>query len=378
MGRIWLSPPDVTPRDREMLLAALDSGWVSPAGPDLEAFESEIAKMCGRQYGIALSSGSAALHLGLLEAGVGRDDEVIVSTFTFAASANVVTYCGARPVFVDADADTWQMSPELLERAIVERRAAGARVAAVVIVDLYGQCADYDRILPVLDAHDVVLIEDAAEALGSSYRDRPAGSFGQSAAMSFNGNKIITSSGGGMLVTDDLVLAQRARYLATQAREPAPHYEHTEIGYNYRLSNLLAALGRGQLSDLDRRIKRREALYASYAAALDGIDGVEMMPIAGYGRPNYWLTCITIDPSITGVDRERVRLRLEDEDIESRPTWKPMHLQPVFRDAPAYVDGTSDRIFEHGLCLPSGSGMTDADQQRVIDLLVDTVRRDRG
>ena len=375
MRRIYLSPPDVTSNDREMLLAALDSGWVAPVGPDLDAFEREVAATCGRSHGVGLASGTAALHLALLDASVGPGDEVLVSTFTFAATANAVTYCGAKPVFVDADLSTWQMSPELLEQAIGARQAAGARVAAAIVVDLYGQCADYDRIVPLLDEGEISLIEDAAEAIGASYGQHQAGSFGRSAVLSFNGNKIITSSGGGMLVTDDQATATRARYLATQAREPMPHYEHTEVGYNYRLSNLLAAFGRGQLSDLDRRIGRRREINERYRTALAEIEGVEFMPIADYGEPNYWLTCITIDPATTTVDRETIRLHLEANDVESRPTWKPMHLQPVFSDAVSFIDGTSERLFDGGLCLPSGSSLDSGDQDRVIDLLREALCR---
>lgn len=368
MGRIWLSPPDVVGDDRERLIAALDSGWVAPVGPDLDAFEGEVAAACGRQHGVGLSAGTAALHLVLQELGVGPGDEVLVSTFTFAASANPVRYLGATPVFVDADPSSWQMSPDLLAEELEERRRQGRPAPrAAVVVDLYGQCADYDRIIPILDEHGVVLVEDAAEALGATYRGRPAGSFGAAAVVSFNGNKIITTSGGGMVVTDDEHLAARCRHLATQAREPAPHYEHVEVGYNYRLSNLLAAFGRGQLADLGRRVAHRRRVNQRYRDALDDLDGVGFMPEVDTGA-SCWLTCITIDPA-TGVTPEKVRLALEADDIESRPTWKPMHLQPVYAGAPARVDGTSDRIFATGLCLPSGSNLAAADQDRVIEHL---------
>jgi dTDP-4-amino-4,6-dideoxygalactose transaminase len=239
----------------------------------------------------------------------------------------------------------------------------------VVVVDAYGQCADYDRLLPVLGRFGVPLVEDAAEALGATYRGSPAGSFGPFAALSFNGNKIVTTSGGGMLLCADEAAAHRARYLATQAREPLPHYEHREVGYNYRLSNLLAAFGRGQLATLQQRIDRRQAINHRYREALDGLPGVSFMPVADYGKPNFWLTCITVDPDAAGTDRERLRLRLEEADIESRPTWKPMHLQPVFAGADRRVDGTSADLFERGLCLPSGSGMDDSQLERVIGAL---------
>lgn len=369
MSRIYLSPPDVNGLDRKLLLEAVDSNWVAPVGPDLDAFEAEVAAQCGRRFGVGLASGTSALHLALLELGVRPGDEVIVSTFTFAATANAVTYCGATPVFVDADEETWQISPALVAEAIKQRRQAGAHIAAAIVVDLYGQCADYDELLPLFEAASIPVIEDAAEALGATYRGRPAGSFGEAAVLSFNGNKIITTSGGGMLVTDDERLATRCRHLATQAREPAPHYEHVEIGYNYRLSNLLAAFGRGQLSDLDRRVERRRALYNRYEEALAPFHHLRFMPEAPYGTSTRWLTCLTIDPS-GGIDNDQIRLHLEVHDIESRPTWKPMHLQIAFNGAPAAVDGTSERLFRDGLCLPSGSGLTDDQQSKVISRLL--------
>lgn len=376
MGRIYISPPDVNGLDRRLLLEAIDSGWVAPVGPDLDLFERKTAQVCGRARGVGLSSGTAGLHLALRELGVGPGDEVLVSDFTFVATANAVVYCGATPVFVDADQSTWQVSPVLLARAVQERqRAVGTAPKAAVVVDLYGQCADYDAIAPVLENAGVLLVEDAAEALGASYRGQPAGSFGQAAVLSFNGNKIITTSGGGMVVTDDETLADRVHHLATQAREPVGHYEHRELGFNYRLSNLLAAFGLGQLSDLETRVERRRAINQRYREALGLVAGVTFMPEASYGFASHWLTCVTIDDVITGVDREQVRLALEKGNIESRPTWKPMHLQPVFAGAPAVIDGTSQRLFERGLCLPSGSGMTDEDQDRVISLLVDVLDR---
>lgn len=369
MTRIWLSPPDVTGDDRARLVAAVDGGWIAPVGPDLDAFECEIAVTCGRGHALGLSSGTAALHLALIELGVSTGDEVLVSTFTFAATANAVRYVGATPVFIDAEAATWQMSPDLLAEELATRRQTGRKLpAAAIVVDLYGQCADYDRIVPLLSEHGIPMIEDAAEALGAVYRGRPAGSFGVAAIVSFNGNKIITTSGGGMLVTDDEHLARRCRHLSTQAREPAPHYEHVEVGYNYRLSNLLAAFGRGQLADLERRVARRREINQRYRAALTDLPGVAFMPEADYGTSTCWLTCITVDPDLTGTP-DVIRMHLENHDIESRPTWKPMHLQPVFVDAPARVDGTSERLFATGLCLPSGSSLSDAEQDRVLGVV---------
>lgn len=374
MSRIYLSPPDVNGIDRRLLLGAIDSGWVAPVGPDLDLFEQQTAQVCRRAHGVGLSSGTAGLHLVLRELGVGPGDEVLVSNFTFIATANAVAYCGATPVFVDADEATWQVSPQLIAEAVdARRRAVGRAPKAAVVVDLYGQCADYDALRPVLDGSDIVLVEDAAEALGASYRGRPAGSFGHAAVLSFNGNKIITTSGGGMVVTDDQVLADRVRHLATQAREPGAHYEHREVGFNYRLSNLLAAFGRGQLEDLDRRVERRRTINRRYRDALGGVDGIAFMPEATYGVTNNWLTCVTIDHHMTGVDRERVRLLLEEANVETRPTWKPMHLQPLFAEAPAVIDGTSTRLFEQGLCLPSGTGLTEKELDRVISALLEAL-----
>jgi dTDP-4-amino-4,6-dideoxygalactose transaminase len=361
MSRIYLSPPDVDPADKERLIAALDSGWVAPLGPEVDGFERELAAVTGRDHGVALSSGTAALHLALIEAGVTPGDRVLVSDLTFAATANAVRYVGAEPVFVDADTASWNMDPDLMAEALAE-----GRYAAALVVDLYGQCADYDRIVPALEAAGITLIEDAAEALGSTYRGRPAGSFGVAAALSFNGNKIITTSGGGALVTDLEPWARHARFLATQARDPAPHYQHSELGFNYRMSNLLAALGRSQLADLERRIEVRRGHRAAYLDSLGGVDGVELMPEAPGCRSIFWLTCITIDPAVTGVDREEVRLHLETMDIESRPVWKPMHLQPYYAGCRVVGGSVSARLFEQGLCLPSGSSLGPADRDRVI------------
>ncbi len=369
MSRIYLSPPDVGEAERLALDAAIRSGWVAPVGPDLDAFEAEVAAASGRVHGVGLASGTAALHLALKEVGVAPGDDVVVSTFTFAATANAVTYCGATPVLVDSEASTWNLSPDLLAEELDERARSDRRPAAVVVVDLYGQCADYDRLLPMCAEHGIPVIEDAAESLGASCGGRPAGSFGTVAVLSFNGNKIITTSGGGMLVTDDQGVAAHTRHLATQARDPAPHYEHSEIGYNYRLSNLLAALGRAQLAGLPQRVGRRRAIHARYRQGLEGIAGVGFQPAGPGQEPNGWLTCITLDPALAAATPEHLRLALEAEDVEARPTWKPMHLQPVFASCPARVDGTSERLFGTGLCLPSGSSLSELDQDRVIGLL---------
>ncbi|MGE5244011.1 MAG: aminotransferase class I/II-fold pyridoxal phosphate-dependent enzyme [Betaproteobacteria bacterium] len=366
MSRIYLSPPDVGERERGFLLDAFDSNWIAPLGPHVDAFEREFAAAVGVRFAVALSSGTAALHLSLLALGVGAGDEVLASTLTFAATANAITYVGATPVFIDASPATWTMDPDLLEEELAGRARRGRLPAAVIAVDLYGQCCDYARIESACDRYGVPLVEDAAEALGASCGGRAAGAFGRCAAFSFNGNKIITTSGGGMLVSSSRALVDRARHLATQARDAAPHYEHSEVGFNYRLSNLLAALGRGQLEALDGKVARRRAIRRRYEQALARLPGVGFLREPAYGRSNAWLTCITVEASAFGASREDVRLHLQSKDIESRPVWKPMHLQPAFRHCPTRGGAVSARLFETGLCLPSGSGMSADDQAAVI------------
>ncbi len=370
MDRVYLSPPVVGVRERQLLLAAFDSYWIAPVGPDVDAFESEMQDYIGLPHAVALSSGTAALHLALQLVGVGPGDEVIVPTFTFIATAAAATYLGARPVFLDSTPASWNLDPVLLEEELRELAATGRRAAAVVAVDLYGQCADYGPIAAICKNYDVPLIEDAAEALGARYGGLLAGSFGAAAIFSFNGNKVITTSGGGMLVTSDGALADKARYLATQARDRTAHYQHAEIGYNYRLSNLLAALGRGQLEGLDRRVERRRAINAAYRRALGSIPGVTFMPQDIAGEPSWWLTCITVDPTLFGATAETVRTRLEERAIEARPTWKPLHLQPAFTGSRTRGGQVAEAIFEQGLCLPSGSGMSEADLSRVIETIL--------
>ncbi len=364
MDRIYLSPPDVGAHDLSALSRAFDSGWIAPLGEEVDAFEQELAAATGRGHGVALSSGTAALHLSLLMAGVGAGDKVAVSSLTFAATANAISYLGAEPVFIDSEMDSWNMDPRLLAEAL-----AVEDIAACVPVDIYGQMADYPRIEELCRDHDVPLIEDAAEALGATLHGFPAGSAGVMAALSFNGNKIITTSGGGAIVTDDIDLAERARWLASQAREPAPHYEHTTVGYNYRLSNLLAALGRSQLADLARRVDVRRSHNTAYREALEATKGVTFMPEADGSRATFWLTCVLIDPS-TGVTSEEARMHLEAMGIEARPVWKPMHLQPVFSRYKTYGGDVSASLFETGLCLPSGSTLGPDDRDRVINGLL--------
>jgi dTDP-4-amino-4,6-dideoxygalactose transaminase len=372
MSRIYLSPPHVGALERELLLDAFDSNWIAPLGPHVDAFEREFAAAVGMPYAAALSSGTAALHLALEAVGVTRGDEVITSTLTFVATANAIAYLGAEPVFVDCSAHTWTLDPDLLAEELAACASRGKRPAAVIAVDLYGQCADYDRIVSICREYEVPLVEDAAEALGAFYRGRPAGSFGEAAAFSFNGNKILTTSGGGMLVSSRRELIERARYLSTQAREPVPHYEHLEVGYNYRLSNLLAALGRGQLQSLDERIDRRRENNRYYQDVLGALPGLTFMPEATYGITNGWLTCVTINPDVFGASREDVRVFLESMNIESRPVWKPMHVQPVFSKCRHRGGEVAAGLFERGLCLPSGSSLTAVDRSRVVSAILST------
>jgi len=372
MSRIHLSKADITEVEEHYILDAVRSGWVAPLGPHVDAFEVEIAARVGVSHALALASGTAALHLGLLELGAGPGTAVIMPSMTFAASANPVVYTGAEPVFVDSRADG-NVDPELLMEAIDTLQAEGTRVVAAMSVDLFGRCADYDEILPGLYERSIPLIEDAAEALGATYHGRPAGSFGTAAVFSFNGNKIMTTSGGGMLLSKHEDLIERARYLSTQARQPAEYYEHTEIGFNYRLSNVLAALGRAQLTRLDSMLARRRTIRQMYVDGLSDVPGVRFLGRDEEGRgddeDNCWLTCIELDPAVTAVSPSKLIVELAGENIESRRLWKPMHLQPVFASHRAFVNGESERLFDRGVTLPSGSALQDDEIERVIKVL---------
>jgi dTDP-4-amino-4,6-dideoxygalactose transaminase len=365
VNRIYLSPPDVADPERRMLLEAFDSNWIAPLGPQVDAFELEVADYLGVASAVALSSGTAALHLALLTLGVGAGDEVLVPTLTFAATANAVVYVGARPAFIDSDRTSWNIDPALLEDELAAHSQQGRLPAAVVAVDLYGRCADWDAIQGSCDRYGVPVVDDAAEALGAGYGDRHAGAFGACGVLSFNGNKIMTTGGGGMLVSDRRDVVERARHLATQARDPAPHYEHSEVGFNYRLSNLLAAVGRGQLRRLPAMVQRRHDINRRYREALSDVPGIGFMPAVAGSDPNDWLTVVTLDPQKYGASPEEVRKHLEHLDIEARPAWKPMHLQPAFARYPVRGGGVAEEIFRTGLCLPSGSSMSDADVDRV-------------
>jgi len=378
VDRLFLSPPDVGETERALLLEAFDSNWIAPTGPHVDAFEREFAARVGVAAAVALSSGTAALHLALLMLGVGPGDDVIVPTLTFVATANAVRYLGAQPVFVDADESTWNIDPALVDDELTERAQSGRVPAALVGVDLYGQCADWDAITASCSRHGVPVVEDAAEALGASYRGRAAGGLGMIGAFSFNGNKMITTSGGGMLVSDHVALVDHARKLATQARDPAPHYEHSELGFNYRISNLLAALGRGQLQFLDEKVARRRAIKRRYRDALETVPGIAFMPDAQSGEPSNWLTVLMVDEAAFGASPDDVRVHLESLDVEARPAWKPMHLQPLFVGYPRRGGRVAEEIFRTGLCLPSGSSMTDADVDRVVDGVLATSRHLRS
>jgi dTDP-4-amino-4,6-dideoxygalactose transaminase len=365
VGRLYLSPPDMSGSERERLLQAFDSNWITTMGAAVDGFEADVVAFTGAEAAVALASGTAALHLALVVAGVRSGDEVWVSTLTFAAPANAVVYTGASLRFIDSDRTTWNMDPELLGAALAEAAAADRLPAAVIVVDIYGQCAELDRIGELCDQYGVAVIEDAAEALGATWQGRSAGTWGRLGAFSFNGNKIITTGGGGMLV-GDAELVDRARYLSQQARQPVLHYEHVDVGYNYRLSNLLAAVGSGQLAELPGKIERRHAINRAYRAGLADVDGVDFMPWDDRGSPNGWLTLITLDPS-TGLTPHELCAALESQDIEARPAWKPMHLQPVFADVPTVGGEVAAELFDRGVCLPSGSAMTDGDVDRVVE-----------
>ena len=365
MGRIHLSPPDMSAIERELLLAAFDANWVAPAGPDLLAFEQELAGHLGLGAAVALSSGTAALHLALLLSGVEAGDAVIVPTLTFAATANAVRYVGAEPVFVDSEPSSWNLDPSLVEDACDELAAAGRRIGAVITVDLYGQCADHDAVRAICAPRGIPIVEDAAEAVGATWQGRPAGTLGDIAVFSFNGNKTMTTGGGGMLLTPDAAIADRARHLATQAREPVLHYEHAEVGFNYRMGNLAAAIGRGQVRRLDTMLARRAHIRERYVTSLGPIPGVSFNPVDPRGRPNHWLTVLQLHDEAP-VDPAGLMAALDAVDAEARPAWKPMHRQPVFADHRCHGGAVADEEFRRGVCLPSGSGMTDAELDQVV------------
>jgi pyridoxal phosphate-dependent aminotransferase EpsN len=360
-------------QELEFIKEAFETNWIAPIGPHVDAFEQEFCDVVRSRYAAAVSSGTAALHLALRLVGIEPGDEVFCSTLTFVATANPILYQGATPVFIDSDHHSWNMDPGLLTEALADRARRGKLPKAVVLVHLYGQSADIDPILKACQTYDIPLIEDAAEALGATYKGKTPGTFGRIGIYSFNGNKIITTAGGGMLVSDDESLVQQARFLATQARDPAPHYEHSQIGYNYRLSNVLAAIGRGQLKVLDDRVAARRRNFEVYRQALGDLSGLSFMPEPSFGQSNRWLSCLTLDPALSGLDRETLRQALAAHHIESRPVWKPLHLQPLFKDCEVVGGEVAVDLFTRGVCLPSGSALTDAERNRVIAIIRDQV-----
>lgn len=366
---ILLSTPHIGSQELAFVKQAFDTNWIAPVGPHVDAFEQEFCQITGAGYAAAVSSGTAALHLALQLVGVGSGDEVFCSTLTFAATANPIIYLGAKPVFIDSDRISWNMNPELLQEALQKRAYFGKLPKAVILVHLYGQSADIEPILQVCDQYNIPLIEDAAEALGATYKGLSPGTFGRIGIYSFNGNKIITTSGGGMLVSDDDQLVMKAKFLATQARDPAPHYQHSEIGYNYRLSNVLAGIGRGQLQVLNERVAARRRNFEIYQSALGDLPGIEFMPEANFGHSTRWLTALTVATEAFGADREYIRLQLAKQQIEARPVWKPLHLQPVFSECECIGGEVGEDLFMRGLCLPSGSNLTDEDLERVISVI---------
>mgnify|MGYP000882625508 CR=1 FL=1 len=371
--RIWLSLAQMGGEEQRFIKEAFDTNWVVPLGPNVNGFEQDLKHYhaLNKQEVVALSAGTAALHLGLIMLGVERDDEVICQSFTFSASANPITYQGAKPVFVDSEPDTWNMDPALLREAIEDRiQKTGRKPKAIIPVHLYGMPAKMDEIIAIAQEYEIPILEDAAEAIGSEYKGKKCGTLGVYGALSFNGNKMITTSGGGALICPNREAADRVTFYATQAREQAPHYQHEKIGYNYRLSNICAGIGRGQMQVLDEHIVRRRTIHSLYSQGLGSISGIEVQqnPSTQFNS-NFWLTTILIDPKQTGFDREQLRLRLEEGNIESRPLWKPMHLQPVFASCPYYGGSVSEKLFERGLCLPSGSALSDDDIARVIEVI---------
>ncbi|WP_332826992.1 aminotransferase class I/II-fold pyridoxal phosphate-dependent enzyme [Ramlibacter sp.] len=374
--QILLSTPHMGDTERDFVEEAFRTNWIAPLGPNVDAFERELAELVGIGHAAALSSGTAAIHLALRLLDVGPGDRVFCSTLTFAASANPIVYQGAEPVFIDSDEVSWNMSPAALEAALAAGKREGKLPKAVIVVNLYGQSADMEPLLALCRQYGVALVEDAAESLGAKYKGRASGTFGALGIYSFNGNKIITTSGGGMLVSDDQAMIERARFLATQARDPAPHYQHSEIGYNYRMSNILAGVGRGQLRVLGQRVEARRAVFLKYRAALADVDALQWMPEPEWSYATHWLSACTITPR-SGMDSAELIRRLAGELIEARPLWKPMHLQPVFAQCGYFRHGAesvSDRLFAQGLCLPSGSNMSEAQVDRIVDTIRKVVR----
>ena len=369
--KIWLSSPHMGGTELKYVHEAFDANWVAPLGPNVDGFEKDLENFLNTDVRVAvLSAGTAALHLALIQCGVKHADEVICQSMTFSASANPIAYCGAIPVFIDSEKDTWNMCPVALEEAIADRISKGKKPKAIIVVHLYGMPAKMDEIIAIAQKHDIPVIEDAAEALGSTYKGKACGTFGRFGILSFNGNKIITTSGGGALVCHNQADKDKAVFLSTQARDNAPHYQHSQIGYNYRMSNIVAGIGRGQMEVLSDRVEARRKMHDFYVEVFKDIDGVDV-----FSEPsndfysNHWLSAIVIDEKIAGKNREDLRLAFLEDNIESRPLWKPMHLQPIFADAPYYGTDIAEKLFDNGLCLPSGSNLSDEDRSRIKEVI---------
>lgn len=366
--KIWLSSPHMGTDEKTFVNEAFDSNWVAPLGANVDGFEEDLCRFNDISHAAVLSSGTAAIHLALIILGVGKDDIVLCQSFTFSASANPIVYQGATPVFIDSERDTWNMDPQLTEEAIKYYISKGKKPKAIIPVHLYGMPAKMEAIMHLASRYEIPVIEDAAEALGSRYQGKACGSFGDMGVLSFNGNKIITTSSGGALISENEEWIKKARYLSTQARDEAPHYQHSQIGYNYRMSNVLAGIGRGQMMVLGDRVRQRRENFNFYHQSLQDIPGISFQPEEANSFSNRWLTCIVVDPTQTnGITREDIRLHLEKNQIESRPLWKPMHLQPVFADAPYFGSTVSAQLFKDGLCIPSGSNLSEEDRIRVIE-----------
>lgn len=381
-NRIYLSPPHMSGNEMMYIQDAFDTNWIAPLGPHVDAFEKELASFVGTNAAVAVSSGTAAIHLALQLIGVQEGDTVFCSSLTFVASANPIVYCGARPVFIDSEPETWNMSPGALEAALQDAALEGKLPKAIIVVNLYGQSAKVDEIMSLCESYDVPVIEDAAESLGSIYKGRASGSFGKYGVYSFNGNKIISTSGGGMLVSDDVEGLKQARFLATQARDQAVHYQHSQLGFNYRMSNVLAGIGRAQLEVLEERVNARRMIFKRYYRELSHVPGIRFMPELNNTRSNRWLTALTLEENEAGISTHVLLEALAEESIEARPVWKPLHMQPLYEGARYYphsdIENVSEQLFKTGICLPSGSNMTEDDQLRVIECIKRCLIKDRS
>ncbi|MES2517791.1 MAG: DegT/DnrJ/EryC1/StrS family aminotransferase [Bacteroidota bacterium] len=370
-NKIWLSSPHMGGNEINYVNKAFESNWIAPLGPNVDNFEKDLCSFTGSKFAAALSSGTAAIHLALIQLGIKSGDEVICSTFTFSATVNPIIYQGAIPIFIDSEDLTWNMSPRLLEQAIVDRISKGKKPKVIILVHLYGMPAQMDEIIKVANHYEIPIIEDAAEALGSTYKAKALGTFGKVGILSFNGNKIITTSGGGALISDDDDFVKQSRFLATQARDNAPHYQHSQVGYNYRMSNISAGIGRGQMEVIAQRVEQRRNNYEFYLSKLSNLSSISFLQEPKEYYSNRWLSCILLK---NYEERESLRIALEKENIESRPLWKPMHLQPIFERYPTYLDDTSENLFNQGLCLPSGSNLEKSQLNKVVDTIYKSIK----